>query len=81
MKRAGAKPRLSYVLPVHNDAQTLPDVVAALVARLESFPGSEVILVENGSWDGSAWVCETLVDLYEQHRTRVIAAASRRGRS
>jgi len=37
-----ATPRLSYVLPVHNDEHELPAVVARLVERLDGFPGLAV---------------------------------------
>ena len=45
--------KLSYVVPVHNEEAILASNVARLVERLAAFPGSEVLLVENGSRDGS----------------------------
>ena len=53
-------PRFSYVLPVHNQVLTLRASVVELAAHLRGFPGSEVILVENGSSDGSARLCAAL---------------------
>ena len=72
-------PRLSYVLPVHNDEHALPAEVARLVERLDGIPGSEVILVENGSGDRSAAVCAQLVATYRAHVTRVVATNSAQG--
>jgi glycosyltransferase involved in cell wall biosynthesis len=46
---------LTYVLPVHNEEATLADCLARLRAHLATQqPGSDVLLVENGSKDGSA---------------------------
>jgi dolichyl-phosphate beta-glucosyltransferase len=45
--------KLSYVVPVHNEERILASSVNRLVERLEAFPGSQVLLVENGSRDGS----------------------------
>ena len=51
---------LSYVLPVHNDEATLGANVARLVEHLRQYPGSEILLVENGSSDESWRVCQEL---------------------
>jgi glycosyltransferase involved in cell wall biosynthesis len=51
---------LSYVLPVHNQERVLESSVARLHERLREFPGSEILLVENGSSDGSAALCAHL---------------------
>jgi hypothetical protein len=48
--------RISYTLAVHNDASRVESGVGRLVERLHPFPGSEVILVENGSSDSSLQV-------------------------
>lgn len=53
-------PRISYVLPVHNQARVIESSVQQLLARLHTFPGSEVILVENASTDSSAALCARL---------------------
>jgi dolichyl-phosphate beta-glucosyltransferase len=50
----------TYILPVHNQEAVLEATVRELQRRLESFPGSEVILVENGSTDSSAALCARL---------------------
>lgn len=46
-------PTITYTLAVHNCAPFLEDHVRRLVERLERYPSAEVILVENGSSDGS----------------------------
>lgn len=59
--RASARPpRITYVLPVHNQERVIESSVQRLLARLHSFPGSEVILVENGSTDTSPALCAQL---------------------
>ncbi|MBV8527518.1 MAG: glycosyltransferase [Candidatus Dormibacteraeota bacterium] len=57
---ARSAPRLSYVLPVHNQERVIATSVERLLNRLAAFPGSEVILVENGSTDASPVVCAQL---------------------
>ena len=48
-----SEPSVSYVIPVHNQIAELRRTVRLLVERLGHLPGSEIILVENGSTDGS----------------------------
>ena len=71
--------RLSYVVPVHNQEAVLPDTVPRLVARLRDHPGSEVLLVENGSTDGSMAVCVALAAVLDSPVVRVQAATAARG--
>ncbi len=71
--------RLSYVVPVHNQEAVLPDTVRRLVARLRDHPGSEVLLVENGSTDGSLAACVALASAVDTPGLRVQAANSARG--
>jgi undecaprenyl-phosphate 4-deoxy-4-formamido-L-arabinose transferase len=52
---------LSVVIPVYNSAEILPDLVARLEAALETAaPASEVVLVNDGSRDGSWGVIQEL---------------------
>lgn len=51
---------LTYVLPVHNEEAILADNVARLRTVLEGHPGSRILLVENGSRDGSFAVAKRL---------------------
>ena len=71
--------RLSYIVPVHNQEAVLPGTVSRLVARLRDHPGSEVLLVENGSTDGSPAVCVALAAAADTPGLRVQAANSARG--
>jgi glycosyltransferase involved in cell wall biosynthesis len=49
------RPTYSFVVPVHNEEQTLPELVLRLQAVMHRLDGSaEVILVDDGSRDGSA---------------------------
>lgn len=52
--------RLSYVLPVHNQEAVLAASVRHLTTQLAEFPGSEVLLIENGSVDSSSAMCAEL---------------------
>lgn len=72
-------PRLTYVLPVHNSAAYLQQNVDALRERLRDVPGSEVILVENGSRDASLELCRRLAADHRDANPRVVAARSRTG--
>jgi dolichyl-phosphate beta-glucosyltransferase len=56
---------LTYVLPVHNEAAILADNVARLRGELSRHPGSRILLVENGSHDGSAAVAKGLEGVAE----------------
>ena len=48
------KNKLSIVIPVYNEAQALPLLHEALRSVSMSFPGTEVLYVDDGSIDGSA---------------------------
>lgn len=72
-------PRFSYVLPVHNQEAALRGTVERLTARLREFPGSEVLLVENGSSDASPEVCAQLARSHAAGSVPVRTARSPRG--
>jgi hypothetical protein len=72
-------PRLSYVLPVHNQERVVRESVDRLVEQLQQFPGSEVILVENGSTDRSPAICSELARRHAQRPVPVIQMRSRQG--
>jgi glycosyltransferase involved in cell wall biosynthesis len=58
---AKAPPRYSIVIPVHNEAECLAAEVAELVSGLQAAGVDyELILVENGSCDGTLAICEGL---------------------
>jgi glycosyltransferase involved in cell wall biosynthesis len=53
-------PRLSWVVPVHNDERVLEANVARLVEGTRAYPAADIHLVENGSRDRSWEVCQSL---------------------
>ena len=71
--------RITYVVPVHNQEQTLPDTVPKLAQRLAEHPGSEIVLVENGSTDRSMAVCVELAARLNTRDVGVRAVSSARG--
>lgn len=73
------RPTLSYLLPVHNQERVLDASVRRLVERLRRHPGSEVILVENGSTDSSLRVCTRLAAECDSAEVAVHAITSARG--
>jgi len=56
---------LTYLLPVHNEEAILADSVARLRAVLARHPGSRILLVENGSHDGSFALAKRLEGVAE----------------
>ena len=76
---APAVVRLSYVLPVHNQEQVIASSVEQLLTRLRAFPESEVLLIENGSTDASAALCERLAAFSPRGGVSVRVARSAAG--
>ena len=76
---ASRPPRFSYVLPVHNQEHVIATSVDRLLARLHAFPGSEVILVENGSTDASPALCAQLAGAFAGNGVNVRVARSETG--
>ncbi len=72
-------PRISYVVPIYNEEDVIADTTARIVARLESLPGSEVVLVENGSTDSSPALVDRLAEQYSRGSVSVVAAHSAKG--
>jgi glycosyltransferase involved in cell wall biosynthesis/O-antigen/teichoic acid export membrane protein len=69
-------PRLSLVLPCHNGARTLVDVLEQTTDLLSGLCASEVILVSDGSTDET----ETLARGFADRGVRTIAYPERRGK-
>jgi glycosyltransferase involved in cell wall biosynthesis len=77
---AQTAPRISYVVPVHNEEAVLGRSVRLIVARLaEAAPRSEVILVENGSSDSSQLLVHRLSAECSTPHVTVRAATSPKG--
>ena len=72
-------PSVSYVIPVHNQIAELRRTVSLLAARLGHLPGSEIILVENGSTDGSGPLCLSLAAAFDREEVAVRVTTSAKG--
>jgi dolichyl-phosphate beta-glucosyltransferase len=72
-------PTVTYVIPVHNQIAELRKTVRLLVARLGHLPGSEIILVENGSTDGSGPLCISLAASLDSDEVAVRVTTSAKG--
>ena len=54
-------PRITVVVPIHNEADYLPGALSALLDELEAVDGdATVVLAENGSTDGTAQIADRL---------------------
>jgi glycosyltransferase involved in cell wall biosynthesis len=74
-----SEPRVSYIIPVHNQIAELRKTVRLLIARLGHLPGSEIILVENGSTDGSGPLCLALAATHDSEEVAVRVTTSAKG--
>ncbi len=72
-------PSVSYVIPVHNQIAELRKTVRLLVERLGHLPGSEIILVENGSTDGSGPLCLSLASALDSEEVAIRVTTSAKG--
>ena len=70
---------ISYLVPIFNEEAVLAQTAAAIAQRLEAHPGSEVVLVENGSTDRSPQLVEELAATLSTPNVRVVAAHSAKG--
>lgn len=57
--------RFTYVVPVHNEAQTLKYTMEKLYKQLKQFPSSRIFFVENGSVDSSIAILNELGKIYQ----------------
>jgi glycosyltransferase involved in cell wall biosynthesis len=73
------RPSLSIVVPAYNEAENLPAVVPAMVdlARSQCAAGAEIVLVDDGSRDGTADAAAALAAQYPE--VRVLTHAQNRG--
>ena len=72
-------PSIAYIIGVHNEEEALPATAAAIVDRLRTVSGSEVILVENGSTDSSPQLVTELAEKLSDDRVTVRAEFSPKG--
>lgn len=63
---AAVTPLVSVVLPVFNACRTEPAFLAAAIASVacQTYPSVELIVVDDGSTDGSGELCRQLLDQY-----------------
>jgi hypothetical protein len=74
-----SEPTFSYIIPVHNQTADLRRTVRLLVERLGHLPGSEILLVENGSSDGSGPLCLSLAAMFDGDDVGVRVTTSAKG--
>lgn len=58
MEKAMEKPLISVIVPVYNVKEYLPRCVASLQAQ--TYPNLEILLVDDGSNDGTGQLCDSL---------------------
>jgi dolichol-phosphate mannosyltransferase len=73
-------PKLSVVVPIHNEAESLPVLHEELTAALKDFAGGvELVLVDDGSTDGSLEILRALER--DDSRVRLVALDGNHGQS
>ena len=65
MNTAGNSPWISVIIPVYNAEHTLQQMVDSL--NKQTFQNFEVILVDDGSTDGSLELCRALAEQSERY--------------
>ncbi|HJR19463.1 MAG TPA: glycosyltransferase family 2 protein [Actinomycetota bacterium] len=60
MKARPSPPDVSIVIPVYNEMESIPELARRLHAVRETLPPSEVILVDDGSTDGTSLALDVL---------------------
>ena len=63
---ASAQPRLSVVVPIFNEAATIRQIVDQVQSALSEF-SFEVILVDDGSTDGTTQLVQELAQKHASH--------------
>lgn len=74
-------PSLSIVIPAYNEERRLPPTLAAVRAYLDAhaYPDAEILVVDDGSRDGTAALVEEL-NLLEDPRVRLLRNPGNRGK-
>lgn len=70
---------VSVVMPCHNEEGALEPTLRAVAAALAAVPGSEIVVVDDGSTDGSGAVLERLTSGGEIHDLTLVRLARNRG--
>ena len=74
-----ARPALSLIFPCYNEAERLPQTLAAYLAQLSREPGAvEVLIVDDGSTDETLAVARTVAA--RDHRVRVVRSKPNHGK-
>jgi dolichyl-phosphate beta-glucosyltransferase len=74
-------PPLAVIVPAYNEAQRLTDNLLTLLGYLQSYrPDAELIVVDDGSTDGTAQVAEELFARRPDVAARVLRFAENRGK-
>jgi glycosyltransferase 2 family protein len=71
-------PLVSYVVPAHNSANVIEDTLEALRRRLADLP-AEIIVVENGSSDGTAGLLSDVASTWPADAPVLRVVSSERG--
>lgn len=74
-------PPLALIVPAFNEARRLADNLSALLSHLQNYrPGAELIVVDDGSADGTAQVAEEFFAAHPDTPARVLRFAQNRGK-
>jgi glycosyltransferase involved in cell wall biosynthesis len=74
-------PALALVVPAFNEAQRLTKTLPTMLAYLETHrPGSELIVVDDGSTDETAQVAETIFEKHPGGAARVLRSLQNHGK-
>nr|ACO11013.1 Dolichol-phosphate mannosyltransferase [Caligus rogercresseyi] len=71
--------KISILLPTYNERENLPIIVWLLVKHLEDVVPFEIIVIDDGSPDGTLEVANQLVDIYGKDKILLRPRASKLG--
>lgn len=75
------RPQLAVVVPAYNEAHRLNETLPTMLAYLQAHcPSSELLVVDDGSTDGTAEVAETIFAHNPAVPTRVLRSPQNRGK-
>jgi dolichol-phosphate mannosyltransferase len=64
------------IVPTYNEAQSVPRLIASV---LESLPALDILVVDDGSADGTADICQNIADSDSLGRVHVMRRAGKQG--